>query len=165
MTWDRQLRATESLLHVWCGLMKDKVIICSYFFAENTVTGIMLTEYALPQFPDGIILQQDSAPCHHALVVQDILAETLLGCLTGRQAELIVWPLRSPDITPLDFFLWGFGKTQVYQTPVDGLSDLRRSIHSVIVNITLVMMSNTWQEIEYKLDKCHATNGVHFEVG
>ena len=27
------------------------------------------------------------------------------------------WPPRSPDITPLDFFLWGYVKDRVCRTP------------------------------------------------
>ncbi|GBM34587.1 hypothetical protein AVEN_171634-1 [Araneus ventricosus] len=35
---------------------------------------------------------------------------------------------RSPDSTPLDFFLWGHIKGQVYATPPPTLQDLRRRI-------------------------------------
>ncbi|CAH2001904.1 unnamed protein product, partial [Acanthoscelides obtectus] len=30
----------------------------------------------------------------------------------------VAWPPRSPDLNPLDFFVWGFLKEKVYQTPV-----------------------------------------------
>jgi hypothetical protein len=33
------------------------------------------------------------------------------------------WPPRSPDITLLDFFLWGYVKSNVFQTPVNGLDE------------------------------------------
>jgi hypothetical protein len=39
------------------------------------------------------------------------------GCCIGRDGP-IPWSPRSPDITPLDFFLWGYIKDIVYKTPV-----------------------------------------------
>ena len=30
------------------------------------------------------------------------------------------WPPRSPDVTPLDFFLWGYVKTKVFHWVLDG---------------------------------------------
>ena len=36
----------------------------------------------------------------------------------------IAWPARSPDLTPLDYFLWGHMKSLVYETPVDSEEDL-----------------------------------------
>jgi hypothetical protein len=35
----------------------------------------------------------------------------------GRDSNNL-WPPRSPDLTPLDFFLWGTLKERIYQTPV-----------------------------------------------
>jgi hypothetical protein len=32
-----------------------------------------------------------------------------------RRGGPISWPPRSPDLTPLDFFLWGYAKDQVYR--------------------------------------------------
>ena len=31
----------------------------------------------------------------------------------------MVWPPRSLDMSPLDFFLWGYMKTLTYETPVE----------------------------------------------
>ncbi|GBN53669.1 hypothetical protein AVEN_102338-1 [Araneus ventricosus] len=35
------------------------------------------------------------------------------------------WSPRSPDLTPMDFFLWGYLKQQVYATPSPALQDLQ----------------------------------------
>jgi len=35
------------------------------------------------------------------------------------------WPPRSPDITPLDFFLWGYVKDKVFSTPVPDFTNLK----------------------------------------
>ena len=35
------------------------------------------------------------------------------------------WPPRSPDITPVDFFLWGYVKNKVFSTPVPDITNLK----------------------------------------
>ncbi|KAJ4429534.1 hypothetical protein ANN_21703 [Periplaneta americana] len=101
--------------------MRDR-IIGPYFFAEKTVTANtyldMLQLYAVPQLPDGVIFQQDGAPPHFANMVRTFLDEQFPARWIGRGSPYITWPARSPDLTPPDFFLWGFVKDQVYRTPV-----------------------------------------------
>ena len=76
----------------------------------------------------------------------------------------IPWPPRSPDITPLDFFLWGYVKNIVYRTKVRDINDLQHRIIQVINAVTINMFARTWQEIEYRLDIVSATDGAHIEV-
>ena len=76
----------------------------------------------------------------------------------------IPWPPRSPDITPLDFFLWGYVKDTVYRTKVREMTDLKQRISNAIATIDEAMLQRTWQEIEYRLDVLRATNGAHIEV-
>ncbi|KAJ4434057.1 hypothetical protein ANN_16376 [Periplaneta americana] len=40
----------------------------------------------------------------------------------------IAWPPRSPDLNPLDFYLWGHLKSLVYSSPVPDLQSLRNRI-------------------------------------
>ena len=50
-----------------------------------------------------------------------------LACTFTRpdSARLLpVGPARSPDLIPLDYFLWGRMKSLVYETPVDSKEDL-----------------------------------------
>jgi hypothetical protein len=71
---------------------------------------------------------------------------------------------RSPDITPLDFFLWGYVKSIVFRTPVNGLDELKTRIRTVISAIPADMLHRTWQEREYRLDVIRAANGANIEV-
>ena len=74
------------------------------------------------------------------------------------------WPPRSPDITPLDFFLWGYVKDRVYRTPVRDVETLQSRIIEVLDTVNEEMLENSWREIEYRLDILRATNGAHVEV-
>jgi hypothetical protein len=76
----------------------------------------------------------------------------------------IPWTPRSPDITPLDFFLWGYVKDIVYKIPVISLDELKLRIVAAIETVTPQMLENTWREIEYCLDILRAMKGAHVEV-
>ena len=45
------------------------------------------------------------------------------------------WPPRSPDITSLDFFLWGYVKNRVYRTPVRDVETLQSRIIEVLAEV------------------------------
>jgi len=69
----------------------------------------------------------------------------------GRDGPAL-WPPRSPDITPIDFFLWGYLKDKVFSTAVPDITNLK-----AFATITEDMLENTWREIDYRLDVLHAT--------
>jgi len=49
--------------------------------------------------------------------------------------------------------------------PYMRMRDLRHnSDNDELELITLHMLNNTWQELEYRLDVCRATTGAHIEV-
>ena len=54
----------------------------------------------------NIWLQQDGATCHTTEATRDILRPVFEDRVISRRAE-VVWPPRSCDLTPLDYYLWG----------------------------------------------------------
>ncbi|GBM98716.1 hypothetical protein AVEN_117122-1 [Araneus ventricosus] len=63
-------------VNVWCALMHDKVI-GPFFFAEpSNIYLHMLQLYAIPQFPEGAIFQQDGAPPDYGNIVREFLDTT-----------------------------------------------------------------------------------------
>ena len=74
------------------------------------------------------------------------------------------WPPRSPDLTPLDFFLWGYVKNIVYQVKINSLQHLKARIREAMATVTPNMLQATWNEVEYRLDICRATRGSHIEI-
>jgi len=51
------------------------------------------------------------------------LTATYKICWIGRGRPM-AWPPRSPDLTPVVFFPWGYIKTLIYTSPVDSEEDL-----------------------------------------
>ena len=46
----------------------------------------------------------------------------------ARERGPVAWPARSPDLTPLDFFLWGHVKSVVYVNPENTRQELNERI-------------------------------------
>ena len=135
-------------INVWCGLMHNQ-IIGPFIFAESTVTANiyldMLKHYVVPQLEEfqlRVVFQQDGAPPHWGLIVRDFLNETFPNRWIGRNGPT-PWPPRSPDITPLDFFLWGYVKDRVYRTPVRDVETLQSRIIEVLATVNEEMLENT----------------------
>jgi len=101
--------------NVFCAISTSKVY-GPYFFPDRTVNGEtfrnMLTTWLMPQLEHDsadFINQLDGAPCHYHRNVRNFLNETLPHRWIGREVNndqhLLLWPPRSPDLTPCDFFL------------------------------------------------------------
>ena len=59
---------------------------------------------------------QDGAPAHRLLQVRDRLNEVFGNDRVIGLGHNVEWPARSPDLTPCDFFMWGYLKDKVYST-------------------------------------------------
>ncbi|GFW92589.1 uncharacterized protein TNCV_519061 [Trichonephila clavipes] len=77
----------------------------------------MITNFFIPELNNHDVqelwFQQDGATCHTARATIDLLKDTLGDRLISRFGP-VIWPPRSCDLTPLDYFLWGYVKSLVY---------------------------------------------------
>ena len=67
--------------------------------------------------------QHDGTPPHFSFAVQDNLDQRFGQQWIGRGGPT-VWPTSSPDLTPLDYYLWGHMKSMIYEAPVASEEDL-----------------------------------------
>lgn len=162
-------------INVFCAVSRRQVY-GPFFFAEATVTGVsyldMLQQWLFPQLvesePANFIWQQDGAPPHWSLFVRDWLNVEVPDRWIGRHGPddrvLLPWPPRSPDITPCDFFLWGFVKDRVYVPPLPhDLPTLKGRIAQAVASITPDLLQTVWEELHFRLDVCRITKGAHIE--
>ena len=78
--------------------------------------------------------------------------------------ELQLWPPSSPDLTPCDFFLWGFVKDAVYVPIVPtNLNDLRNRITVAVNSVMHDIRHQVWVEFNYRLDVIRADGGGNIE--
>ncbi|GFV18044.1 DUF4817 domain-containing protein [Trichonephila clavipes] len=78
--------------------------------------------------------QQDGATCHTARATIDLLKDTFGDRLISRFGPAN-WPPRSCDLTPLDYFLWGYVRSLVYADKPQTLDHLEDNIRRVIADI------------------------------
>ena len=96
--------------------------------------------------------------------MRDYLNESFPNRWLGRGGP-VAWPPRSPDLTPLHYYLWGHMKTLVYETKVDSraalhdrifaAADRKRNHPNNIVSAT--------QSLLMCAENCIAAGGGHFE--
>lgn len=161
-------------VNVFCAISKLKVY-GPFFFMEPTVNGRryldMLQNWLMPQMDedsDDYIFQQDGCPTHFHYDVRDYLNTNLSQRWIGRfgpeDEALMRWPPRSPDLTPCDFFFWGFVKDTVYVPPLPAnLQELRDRITAAVALVNRDMLTRVWNELDYRIDVCRISQGAHIE--
>ncbi|GFV50482.1 uncharacterized protein TNCV_1861631 [Trichonephila clavipes] len=104
--------------------------------------------------------QQDGATCHTARGTIDLLKDTFGDSLISRFGP-VNWPPRSCDLTPLDYFLWGYVKSLVYADKPQTLDHLEDNIHRVIADIRPQMLEKVIENGTSRLDYIRASRGSH----
>lgn len=78
-------------------------------------------------------------------------------------SRLVEWSPRWPDLIPLDLFLWGCIKEQVYMTSPASLLDLRRRLFYAWSNMTSFMLMNVHDQVLSRLQMCMFGKGELFK--
>lgn len=111
----------------------------------------------------NITFQQDGCPVHSSRVVTNFLNNKYGGNWIGRHGP-IKWPPRSPDLTPLDFYVWGRAKEIVYDEEIVSIDHLKQKIELAFAKIREEISLNvTTSEIHSRYSKCIDAEGSHFE--
>ncbi|GFU27659.1 putative transposable element [Trichonephila clavipes] len=102
--------------------------------------------------------QQDGATCHTARATIDLLKDTFGDRLISRFGP-VNWPPRSCDLTPLDYFLWGYVKSLVYADKPQTLDHLEDNIRRIIADIRPQMLEKVNENWTSRLDYIRASRG------
>ena len=106
--------------------------------------------------------QQDGAPSHYHRDVRAYLDHKLPGHWIGRRGP-IEFPPRSPDLTPLDFYLWETLQNVVYRRKPATLAALREEIKTACAAIAEDTFANVARTVAQRTLKCADAHGGHFE--
>ncbi|GFV50437.1 uncharacterized protein TNCV_626801 [Trichonephila clavipes] len=111
----------------------------------------MITNFFTPELNNHDVqelwFQQDGATCHTARATIDLLKDTLDDRLISRFGP-VNWPPRSCDLTPLDYFLWGYVKSLVYADKPQTLDHLESS--------PVLNLGKSHRKLEARLDYIRA---------
>ncbi|GBN02103.1 hypothetical protein AVEN_9672-1 [Araneus ventricosus] len=110
----------------------------------------------------NVWFQHDGAPAHKSSSVKQYLMEEFGEQIIGYRG-FQEWPPRSLDLTPMDFFLWGYLRQQVYATPLPTLQDLQRRITDDCANMTPAMLHRVQREVQARVQMCIVADGEKFE--
>ena len=114
------------------------------------------------------VFQQDGAPPHWSLATRALLNTMFPGRWIGRAGatdqNMLDWPPRSPDITPLDFFLWGYVKDDVFTLPFpETVEQMMVKIQDAIKKISRALLEKVHERFRRKLKLVIKKKGSHIE--
>ena len=94
-------------LKVWRSMVLQKLLkmLGNYIIFIRDILPEMLENVPL-QVRQRLWFQHDGAPAHFSLDVREYLNNVFPNPWSGRGGP-VQWPPRSPDLTPMDFFIWG----------------------------------------------------------
>lgn len=157
--------------NMWCGILGTKIL--GPFIYHNSLTAERYLhllqndlEYCLDNLPlaqvNSCWFQQDGAPAHNSRQVREYLSQRFPGKWIGTFSE-VSWPARSPDLTPLDFFIWGFVKNRIYQYSFESEQQLRERVTAAFNSITPEMLRDVLSSTVKRSYLCLENNGNLFE--
>ena len=68
-----------------------------------------------------------------------------------------------PDLTPCDYFLWGYLKTKVFETKPRTIADLKERIQDEVAAVPVEMLREIMKSFTSRLEECVRRNGSHLE--
>jgi hypothetical protein len=158
---------------VWCAV-SDFGVLGPYFFEENglrvtvnsdrychmieTFLRPNLNQIARNHVEGEVWFQQDGATAHTSRRSLDILRELFPGRLLSLRGD-ITWPPKSPDLSPCDYFLWGYLKAQVYKHRPTILQTLKEAITQEVAAITPAMTKRVMENFRERLRQCISKEG------
>lgn len=107
-------------------------------------------------------LQNDGCPAHYAIQVRQYLNEAFPGRWIGRLGP-ILWPARSPDLNPLDFFYWGCLKDKIYDKPIRNREELVEKVRAAAQTISQLNLRCLKRSFLRRCRLCLRQNGRQFE--
>ena len=160
---------------VWCAL-SSKGIIGPFLFENDAGDTVTVTQETYRNVIKKFVstlkrrhgdlaqewFQQDGATPHTAIASLELLHSHFGDRVISRRTDH-PWAAHLPDLSPLDFFLWGYIKNHVYQNSPATLDELKREIRRVTNMVTQDVCKNSIDNFVKRIHKCFEQNGRHFE--
>ncbi|GFT65909.1 DUF4817 domain-containing protein [Trichonephila clavipes] len=176
---------TQKPLHspkvtAWCGFTGSFIIGPFFFETQCPVNGwiteaviahrylTLLRETVVPcliqrRQISNVPFMQDGETSHTANPVKTFLIQTFGEDRIVRRRCRYPWPPRSPDLTPADFWLWGYFKSRLYLSGPSSLSELKDTIRREVSSIHPDMLHSAVAEFVTRLECLLPCGGGHVE--
>jgi hypothetical protein len=140
-------------------------------FFHQTINAERYRELVLNEFINQLddeelqygYFQQDGATPHTTRANLQYLSD-FFGVRVISRGTNTPWPSRSPDLTPLDFSVFGYLKNEVYsyKRQMNNLNQLMEEITNCCRNINEQMLQNIFENKKMRV-RYLQQNGGHFE--
>lgn len=156
-------------LNVWGGIIGEHVVGPHFF--DGTLTGTIYLNFLENNLPQLLVnlpernrmwFQQDGAPPHYSNAVREHLNDIYPLRWIGRNGPTN-WPPRSPDLTSMDFFLWGYVKEIVYRDTPTTIDNMKERIINAFRSITPAVLRAVGNSFRRRIEMCVNLNGQHVE--
>ena len=160
-------------LNVWAGIIGDRLV--GPVILPERLTGeayLNFLQVTLPPLLEDVPcavrmvmwLLHDGAPAHFRITVRRHLNTIFPGRWIGRGGP-IPWPPRSPDLNPIDFYLWGHLKGIVYSEPIPDVQTLEQHIRAACdaIRIEPGIFERVRQSLLRRVQGCLEARGSHFQ--
>lgn len=95
------------------------------------------------------------------MIISEVKSRVPVGSIS--RGGNINWPPRSPDLTPMDFFLWGYLKSKVYVNKPTSLAQLRENIRHEMAAITESTCRAVMRNFAVRLNEYRERDGLHLD--
>ena len=106
--------------------------------------------------------QQEGAAPHTSNESMEWLQQRFPDRLISRRSTP-EWSPHSPDLNPLDFYLWRFLKDRVYVNNAQTISDLKAAISAAIQAISRDECRKVIDNFAHRISVCAQCHGAHLE--
>ena len=103
--------------------------------------------------------QQHGATCHTS---NESMTE-IESFFDDRITSKALWPPRSPDLSPSDFFLWGALKGKAYANKPRIIQELENNIQREIAAISEDILQANFTNMKRRVQLCLNSGGEHFQ--
>ncbi|KAJ3659556.1 hypothetical protein Zmor_011240 [Zophobas morio] len=153
---------------VWLAVSRRRIY--GPIFFHDTMTGERYSQQILEPFIQQLddeelqlgYFQQDGATAHTARATLEYLQQHYDDRVISLGVQH-AFPPRSPDLTPLDFSIFGYLKDKVFQRQMNNLAELQHEIERWVQSIDGRMLQNIFESKKKRVNMCLELNGEHFQ--
>uniref|UniRef100_A0A914D1Q5 Tc1-like transposase DDE domain-containing protein n=1 Tax=Acrobeloides nanus TaxID=290746 RepID=A0A914D1Q5_9BILA len=153
---------------IWSAINSELVIGPIFFTGgisseayKQTLKNFVSDLHQISNENEHPILVQDDSKLHSNAEVVEFLEKEFPNHWIGTESKYAKWPHHSSDLSPINFFLWGYIKSRVYKTPIEtgDVDELKKRIEAAFKNVTPDLLEEAIEEYKTRLERVVKTNG------
>lgn len=154
---------------VWAAMNYDELLGPYFLTAIEDVDSyqLILSEFVrdlrkLTPSHERPIFMHDNLQVHRLPTIRAYLEKEFPHRWIGHGSNYSPWPHHSADLNPMNFFLWGFIKGEIYKKPIelDDVVELEHRIMNAFKRVTPTMLAEAIGAYKSKLEHVVKSDGA-----